>query len=172
MAKAQQYLDYINIMTYDYGWGMSNHHTNLYPSENYDKENSAHKAFTDYTAAGVPAEKLVMGIAFYSRGGVVATTDKNGLGQKIISTAKGGGYTYIKDSLVDKKGFIRYWDDKAKAPYLFNAEKKQFLSYDDEQSIKEKCAYVKANKMAGVMFWEYSSDPKGYLLTAIDKELN
>lgn len=173
MDKAQQYLDYINLMTYDYSWGQAGHHTNLFPSADYDKENSAHKAVTTYMAAGVPAHKLVVGLAFYGRGGVTGTTDQHGLHQKIVSNFHiGGGYTYIKDSLVNQKGFKSYWDKKAKAPYLFNATDKKFISYDNERSVKYKCQYVKKHELGGVMFWEYSSDPKTYLLTEINKQLN
>ena len=169
MDKVQQWLDYINIMTYDYSWGTAGHHTNLYPSSSYEKENSGHKAVTQFIEAGVPASKLVMGLAFYGKSGLVATTDNHGLGQKYNGQAKGGGYTYIRDSLVGQKGFTSYWDEKAKAPYLFNDSTKQFITYDDERSVAAKCLYVKENKMAGVMFWEYSSDPKGYLLNTINE---
>lgn len=171
MDKAQQYLDYINLMTYDYSWGTAGHHTNLYPSASYENENSAHKAVTEFMKAGVPASKLVMGIAFYGKGGIVSTADNNGLNQKYAAGARGSGYTYIKDSLVNQKGFVAYWDENARAPYLFNRETKHFITYDDERSVKEKCLYVKENKMGGVMFWEYSSDPKGYLLNTINDVL-
>lgn len=171
MGKAQEYLDYVNLMTYDYSYGKAGHHTNLFPSKDYDKENSAHKAVTTYLAAGVPAHKLVVGLAFYGRGGVVATVDDHGFNQKINSTFRVGGYTYIKDSLINQKGFRAYWDKKAKAPYLFNAAEKKFATYDNERSIKYKCRYVKKHKLGGVMFWEYSSDPKTYLLNAVNKFL-
>lgn len=167
MDKVQQQLDYINLMAYDYSWGSPGHHTNLYPSKNNVKENSAHKAVSEFLAAGVPAGKLVMGLAFYSRGWVVESLENNGFNQKITSTFSGGGYTYIKDSLVNQNGFISYWDEKAKAPYLLHAVSKKLISYDDERSVKEKCNYVKKLAMGGVMFWEYSDDPKGYLLNAI-----
>lgn len=171
MSKAQEYLDYVNLMTYDYSYGQAGHHTNLYPSKNYDKENSAHKAVTTYLAAGVPAHKLVVGLAFYGKGGLVDSVADRGFQQKYNGNFRVGGYTYIKDSLVNKKGFVAYWDKKAKAPYLFNAAEKKFATYDDERSVKYKCRYVKKHKLGGVMFWEYSSDPKTYLLTAIDKYL-
>ena len=60
---------------------------------------------------------------------------------------------------------------KRQAPYLFNFYKGVFGTYDDEESVKEKCQYVLDNKMGGVMFWEYSSDPKEYLLNEINKVL-
>lgn len=171
MAKAQEYLDYVNLMTYDFSYGQAGHHTNLFPSKNYDKENSAHKAVTTFMAAGVPAHKLVVGLAFYGKGGTVDSVAGHGFQQKYTGNFRVGGYTYIKDSLANKKGFKAYWDKNAKAPYLFNAAEKKFATYDDERSVKYKCRYVKKHKLGGVMFWEYSSDPKNYLLTAINKNL-
>lgn len=171
MAKAQEYLDYVNLMTYDYSWGVAGHHTNLFASTTNPNENSADKAVKDYIAAGVPASKLVVGLAFYGRAGIVESTNGHGLNQKIAGPAKGGGFTFLKDSLIGMNGFMRHWDDKAKAPYLFNEATKHFISYDDEESVKLKCQYVEDKKLGGVMFWEYSSDPKGYLLNVISKTL-
>lgn len=168
MDKAQQYLDYINLMTYDYSWGVAGHHTNMYTSTDNPNENSADKAVKAYMAAGVPPAKLVIGMAFYGRAGIVASTDNHGLNQKIVSPARGGGFTYLKDSVIGRNGFVRYWDDKAQAPYLFNDSTKTFISYDDEISVRIKCKYVQYNQLGGVMFWEYSSDLKGYLLGVVN----
>jgi chitinase len=118
-------------------------------------------------AAGVPSEKIVIGIAFYGKGWQMESTDNNGLYGKAVKQARGGGFTYLKDSLVNKNGYKQYWDGKAKAPFLFNPEKKIFISYDDERSVKEKCKYVKRHHLAGAMFWEYNSDKKEYLLKVI-----
>ena len=168
MGKVQQYLDYINLMTYDYGGGkLSAHHTNLYTPSYNNNANSAQKAIEAYKAAGVPAGKLVLGIAFYGRGWQLETTDQKGLQQKVTSSFRAGGFSQIKDSLENKKGYKTYWDKKAKAPYLLNVAEKRFISYDNERSVRLKCNYVKKQGMGGVMFWEYSSDPKGYLLNTI-----
>ncbi len=72
----------------------------------------------------------------------------------------------------NKNGFIKYWDDVAKAPYLFNPQTKVFITYDDERSIREKCAYIKKHNLAGAMFWEYEDDKKEYLLDVMNKEFN
>lgn len=170
MNKAQEYLDYVNIMTYD---SQSNevaiHHTNLSPSDNYKMKNSASTAINGFIKAGVPTEKLVMGIAFYGRIFQLKKGASKGLGDNVDKQIQGKGYTYIKDSLVNKNEYYRYWDPSAQAPYLFNFYKGIFVTYDDEESVKAKCEYVKENNMAGVMFWEYSSDPKEYLLDEINK---
>jgi chitinase len=173
MDKAQEYLDYVSLMTYDFytSGDSAGHHTNLYPPENYDKDRSAHKSFNDFVAAGVPPGKLVMGIAFYGRSWFMQNADNHGINRPVVKVTRGGGYTFLKDSLIDRSGFVRYWDDHAKAPYLFNEETNQLVSYDDEESVKYKCQYVKENGMAGVMFWQYASDPKEYLLDAINENL-
>lgn len=97
--------------------------------------------------------------------------ENHGINRPVDSVMRGGGYTFIKDSLVNQKGFTRYWDENAKMPYLFNADKNQLVAYDDEESVKYKCEYVIENNMAGIMFWQYASDPKEYLLDAVNEHL-
>jgi len=168
MDKAQQYLDYINLMTYDFGGEVAGHHTNLYNSKLYQTKNYADNAVNAFVAAGVPANKLVMGLAFYGRVYNVDSLTKRGIGGKILSRDRGRGYSTIKDSLINQNGYVHYHDRKAKASYIYNASKKQFITYDDEWSVKKKCKYVLSKNMAGVMFWEYSSDPKEYLLDEVN----
>ena len=171
MDKAQKYLDYINLMTYDYYPDtLAVHHTNLYASDKYPVDNSGDAAFRAFRAAGVPAEKLVMGIAFSSRTFELTAGSQAGVGDTVVTQVRGGGgFTRIKDSLENQKGFVKYWDEAARAPYLFHPGDRVFVTYDDEQSVKEKCLYAKENGMGGVMFWEYMADPKEYLLDAINE---
>jgi len=173
MDKAQQYLDHILLMTYDFytSGDSAGHHTNLYPPKNYDQDRSGHKSVNLFVEAGIPQEKLVMGIAFYARSWYMSSSDNRGINMPVDSVTRGGGYTFIKDSLVNQRGFERYWDENAKAPYLFNSETNQLISYDDEESVRYKCEYAIENNMAGVMFWQYASDPKEYLLNAINESI-
>jgi chitinase len=171
MADAQQYLDYINLMTYDYSGGnVASHHTELYASKAYAAHNNADEAVTLFEAAGVPANKLVMGIAFYGHASVLVEGAK-GLGDSVATHSRGIGYTAIKDSILKIPGFKLLRDRNAKADYIYNKQTRQFISFDDEWSVKKKCKYAKHKKMAGVMFWEYDSDLKGYLLDEINKVL-
>ena len=172
MGKAQQYLDYVNLMTYDLFQGDTVvNHAPIYTTDVYQTEKSADAAVKAFVKAGVPVEKLVMGIPFYSRKFTVAGKLEKGLGQKQSAQEYFKGYTFIKDSLVNQKGYKTYRDDVAKVPYLVNEKTKEIISYEDEESVKERCKYVLENKMGGVMFWEYDSDPKLYLLNAIDQGL-
>lgn len=174
MEVAQKYLDYINLMSYDFDNtydNMSSHHQNLYAPENRPYLYSADLTVQNLKKVGVDLSKVVMGFGFYGKGKIVASTDNNGLYQIPVKPKSGGGYSYIKDSLVNKKGYVRYWDEESKAPYLFNKEEKHFITYDDEESVKLKSDYIKKHGLAGAMFWTYFSDPKLYLLKALNKEL-
>ncbi|GAB3499754.1 glycoside hydrolase family 18 protein [Spirosoma knui] len=172
MGQAQQYLDYINVMSYDHytGGPLAGHHTNLYPSGKADNESSGDRAVKLYKKAGVPAEKLILGIAFYGRAWQLQNNDPKAQPRTIAKVERGGGYSFIKDSLLTNPSYKRYWDKRAKAPYLYNADLKRFVSYDDEESVKAKCRYVQKHGLAGVMFWEYFSDPKTYLLSEINRQ--
>jgi chitinase len=173
MGKIAESIDFVNIMAYDFyvSGDTAGHHSNLFASENYEREDSGDKAYTLFRKEGVPAEKLVLGIPFYGRSWLMKTADNMGINRQVDSTVRGGGYTFIKDSIMIRPGFVRHWDEKAKVPYLWNADTRQLVSYDDEESIKYKCEYVKERNMAGVMFWQYASDPKEYLLTAVNEHL-
>jgi chitinase len=174
MGKAAEYMDFVNLMAYDFyvGGPLAGHHSNLFPSENDETEDSGDKALRLFTAAGVPASKLVLGVPFYGRSWFMKTAENRGINRAIDSVARGGGYTFVKDSIMVRTGFVRYWDDKAKAPYLWNESTRQLVAYDDEESIKLKCEYVKEKGMRGLMFWQYASDPKEYLINAIHENLN
>lgn len=183
MVEVAKIADYLFLMTYDFGGqnGTVGHHTNLYSYGTNGSGSSADQAIRDFIAAGVPAHKLGIGIAFYGKAVDAAGTENHGLGQQRVSPVAGtpaasagqaGGYTRLKQSVINQNGYTRYWDKKAKAPYLFNPEKKVFITYDDERSAKLKSRYVKKHKLAGVFFWEYFSDPDGSLLNELNKHLN
>jgi chitinase len=56
------------------------------------------------------------------------------------------------------------WDETAQAPFLWKAEKRIFVTYDDPESLRLKCRYVVDHHLGGVMFWEYFADRTGILL--------
>lgn len=57
-------------------------------------------------------------------------------------------------------GWVRYWDDTAKVPYLYNQNTNQFISYDDPESINIKVNYSVDRGLGGVMIWELSEDSR------------
>ncbi|WP_166926476.1 DUF2012 domain-containing protein [Flavobacterium poyangense] len=69
-------------------------------------------------------------------------------------------------------GWVRYFDNTTKVPYLYNSTLKQFISYEDKQSIDLKVQYINSKNLAGGMIWELSQDTRGSipnsLLTQVD----
>jgi len=174
MAEVQKYVDTVNLMAYDFyepgSEPTTGHHAPLLTNPNDPKHISADNSVRQYEQAGVPAAKIVLGVPFYGHvwGQVPATN--HGLfqpGKPIPNTF--ARYNDISNML--NSGFTRYWDATADAPYLYNPEKQIFVSYEDPESLALKSNYLLDHHLGGIMFWDYSSDPSGALLDAIDKGL-
>ncbi|MFJ8885935.1 chitinase C-terminal domain-containing protein [Streptomyces sp. NPDC102402] len=54
--------------------------------------------------------------------------------------------------------YARNYDSTLVAPWLWNAQKKVFLSTEDEQSVAAKADYVVDQGMGGTMIWELAGD--------------
>jgi chitinase len=161
-------VDRVNIMSYDLVNGYSKltgHHTPLYSTPKQIE--SADNAVQYLIRQGIPSSKLVIGGAFYSRIWKDVPDVNNGLNQSgVFKTSI--DYKDFK-LLSPEKGFKYLWDDVAKAPYMYNAAQKLFVTYDDVKSTMLKTQYVVDQKLGGIMFWEITADfPKGDLLSAID----
>ena len=172
MDKVAAICDYVQIMTYDLNCftHTTRHHTSLYALAGSYPQGNADYCARIFEAGGVPREKMVLGAAFYSRKWTGVKNEKNGLLQDAESIGGyGPSYGELLDGYIGKNGFVRYWDDVAKAPYLFDGC--TFITYEDAQSIAEKCAYIKKNSLLGLMYWEHSCDPTGELLAAIAENL-
>ncbi len=174
LGEAQKYLDFINVMTYDFyhGWHFqTGHHANLADSE---KElfngNSGMASIERHMKAGVPAEKLVMGIPFYGRMWEKVIPGNNGLYQSAKSSGMIVAYHEINKKLKTGK-FEQFWDESANAPYLWNESDSIFISWETSKSIEIKSAYVKQKGLGGAMFWEYSLDDNQELLDCLYKNL-
>lgn len=175
LGELHKYIDFLNIMTYDFynGWhNVNGHHSNYLPSAQPEMDkNSVVNAVEMHVNASFPVEKINLGIPFYGRiwKGVKAES-----GKILFNTAEtvGMGIDY-RDFYqnINANGFTRYWDDTAKAPYLWNPVEKTFVSYEDEESIKLKIEYLKQRGLGGVMFWEHSADMDKKLLNAVVENL-
>ncbi len=175
MHKAHRYLDFVNIMTYDFhgSWTeTTGHHANMYPTAGQEERPSASDAVRLHVEAGVPAEKLVLGAAFYARGWTGVHPKNNGLFQPYASDVPNLPYSVLKEQYIDRNGFVRHWDDEARAPWLWNPETRTKYSYEDEESLREKALFVLSEGLSGVMYWEHSHDPDHVLLGAIYNTLH
>lgn len=160
-------LDWVSPMTYDFHTGGKRAGFNA-PLYNHDDPSNAklnlHDAVQAVLAKGVPRGKLVAGVPFFGRGwGGVESANVWSDG---TTSVQAGGYRNIAVTYLKTPGFVRYWDDVAKVPWLYNAGTKEWISYDDPQSIRIKGEYISAQTLRGAMFWELSNDD-GTLLDAL-----
>jgi chitinase len=175
MRKVQKYVDTVNLMTYDFyeagDDATTGNHAPLFANPADPKKASSDDAVKAYEKAGVPEEKILLGVPFYGRIWGEVPDQNHGLFQAGKAVAGvSGQYVDIESNMLEH-GFTRYWDEAAKVPYLYNADKRMFVSYEDAESLKGKCKYVRDHKLGGVMFWDYAGDANGKLLNAIDEEL-
>ncbi len=172
MDELHVYLDFINIMAYDFfssGSPTTGHHTGLHVSAHPEAPaRTAAAAARRHLEAGIPPGKIVLGVAFYGRGWTGVRPERSGLHQPYERFTRAYSYALLADEYIDKRGFTRYWDAAAKAPYLWNPDSTTFISYDDPESLRHKAAFVKEKGLGGVMFWAYRHDDEaGTLLSAL-----
>lgn len=132
------YIDFVNIMSYDMG-NAPLHHAALYPSENTG-EWTCDSSVKAHIATGVPADKLVMGIPFYGRGG---------------HEMRGRQYNNLFPL---PEGYTCRLDTTAQVPYVADADGNLVLGYDDAASIAAKCRYIADNGLHGAMYWAAAGD--------------
>lgn len=176
LERAARSLDWINLMTYDFHNSLTpttGHHAGLHLSALAPANDRAgDKAVAQFLAAGVPASKLNLGVAFYGRAFADVDPAHDGLQQHYGKYAGSPSWRELVDDYIDKNGYQRHWDEKAQAPYLWNPATRTFVTYEDPQSLRAKAAFVKAKGLGGVMYWEHSLDRNEELLDVLVKALN
>lgn len=118
---------------------------------------------------GVPAKKLVIGAAFYTRIWKDVTSINNGLYQSGAAT-NGIDFKDFDTKLTKDKGWNYFWDEKVQAPYWYNEKERLFATGDDLKSVGVKTRYAIKKKLGGIMFWELILDKnQNGMVDAIDK---
>jgi len=173
VVAASKIVDSLKLMAYDYygEWSeTTGHHSNLYnnPQDPAWGGWSTDQALQAYLKAGVPPEKIMLGVAFYGRAFKGVDSANNGLFRPFKSHAFEDGsadWAQIKNLLKKGSGYTRYWDDNAKAPYLYNGD--IWITYTDEEQINLLLSYAKEKKLGGVFNWEYGHDVGAELLKVL-----
>ncbi|MBB3282100.1 glycosyl hydrolase family 18 protein [Mitsuaria sp. BK037] len=163
--KVHPYLDFINVMTYDFhgGWDtITGFHSPLYapandPSTGDVRKYNTNDAMQAFLDKGVPAKKLNVGIGFYGRGWTNVPNVNNGLfqsGTPAPGTYEAGNEDY--KVLKNLQGYTSRIDEVSKAQWIYNGT--TFWSFDTPATIATKMAYVKSKGFGGAFFWEFSGD--------------
>ncbi|CAE6403432.1 unnamed protein product, partial [Rhizoctonia solani] len=159
VSQMDKSLTFWNLMAYDYAgsWSTtSDDQANLYGPTNSDTDTDS--AIKWYTANGATTSKIVMGLPLYGR----AFESTNGIRQPFNGIGPGtweaGVYDYKALPLA---GAAVFEDSSRGSSYSYDSSKKELVSYDTPNIIRQKAAYIKSKGLGGGMFWELSSDKKG-----------
>lgn len=153
VADMDKSLDFWNMMSYDFSgsWdSIANHQANIYGGAI-----SAHEALTWYIGQGVARNKIVLGIPLYGR----SFMNTQGPGSVFSGVGQGtweaGSYDYRALAL---PGSFTYRDQDAIASWSYDPQKREMVSFDNEDVADWKGQYIKNQGLGGSMFWELSGD--------------
>jgi chitinase len=128
------------------------------------------KIVTFLISEGVDPKQIVIGAAFYGRAWKGVPPVNHGLYQLSRGLHIGwSAYHHIRKTFEPDTNYVRFWDEKAKAPFMYNERDSIMISYDDTVSVALKTRYAMDRQLGGIMFWELGNDTKerGSLLDAI-----
>ena len=118
-----------------------------------------------YFAAGVPADRMVLGVNAYARvyGGVQDVN--HGLYQPYTGPAGQSGvlpYHEIVRTYIPT--YESHWDPLTASAYLYSPVDQVWMSFDGTQSVRDKAIYANQHGLGGMMLWELSADASSIVL--------
>ncbi|MFF7437293.1 glycosyl hydrolase family 18 protein [Streptomyces sp. NPDC008122] len=173
-AGAAQYMNWFNVMTYDFfgAWaaqGPTAPHSPLTSYAGIPQQgfNSA-EAIAKFKAKGVPANKLLLGIGFYGRGWTGVTQDAPG------GTATGPAQGTYEQGIEDYKVLKNSCPANGTVAGTAYAHcGTNWWSYDTPATVNSKMSWAKNQGLGGAFFWEFSGDTgNGELVGAINTGLS
>jgi len=170
LAKMSTLLDWFNLMAYDFAGPWSSRtgfHAALAATgaAGEDPQLNVMAAVQGYLKAGVPAEKIVLGVPFYGRGWTGVGPADDGLFGAYQGVPRGtreGGIYEYRDLVANHvRPAIRHWHPQARVPWLYDPVKRTMITYEDVESVGWKAKYVRSQKLGGLMAWDLSKDAEG-----------
>jgi chitinase len=180
LRESAAILDWINVMTYDINGsatsGVTNFNAALRATRSDPRTDDEARyqnvagTVAAFVEAGVPRDRLVVGMPFYGRGFTGVPETSHGLYQPFDEIMSVHYRTIISDYLPT---YERHWHEEAEVPWLYDPASGTMLSYDDPESIGRKADYINHQGLGGAMFWELSGDDAELsLLNAIASRLS
>jgi len=183
--RVHPYLDWINLMTFSFqgAWSdIASHQAPLYGNTRdprgpeVQSEYNVDGAVNAYLDAGVPSYKLVIGIPFFAQAWQnVRPNDYFGLYQSASGVPAGtrpGGILYYRDMLplLQDQNYVNFFDEEVEVPWLYSANERIALSYEDAQSVRAKIRYMRQHELGGIMIWQVNYDDKAQSLLRVAYE--
>lgn len=160
LAVAASYLDFINLMTYDFSgpWvERVGHHAQLYTPKHPHSDAatvSCDSAIKYLLSTGVPSSKIILGIPAYGRSFLGASK----IGQAFSGSAGEEGTFEYKD--LPGAGTKEQVDKSVGAAYCVSGDG-GFVTYDNPETVKMKASVVRKMRLGGLFYWTGTADVWG-----------
>jgi chitinase len=171
VSKIHESLDWLNIMTYDLhgSWdSTTGPHTALQSSDNLTMEH----AIQLYMDAGVPAAKIVVGLAAYGRTWTLSDSMQRSYGSPATGAGTAGVCTQEKGYLnsmeiahLVKNGGKMVTDSATTTAYAWNED--QFVTFDTVETHSIKTQWICDHGLGGAMMWAMDLDDDFVMLNSI-----
>ncbi|XP_071439578.1 chitinase-3-like protein 2 [Hetaerina americana] len=164
MAKV---VDFVNLMSYDfrfYVWYLPMTGSNSPLFRRSEEEGLFSTLNTNWSVAywrhlGMPASKLVVGIPTYGHSFTLLNLYNNGLGAPAVGEGLIGNEGFVSFPEVCAfiaNGATRVFDEESQSPYAYLGD--QWVSYDDQQSVRRKAEFVQERGLSGAMVFSLNED--------------
>jgi chitinase len=174
-------VDWLNVMTYDMNTIFSplsgfNAPLDADPRDPVPEPQRSRDNLTGavryYESRGVPAAKIMLGVAFYGRGFNGVSPQDGGVYSKYASGFPETPWKTVSSQFLTSAEWVRHWSATAQAPWLYNASQHIFFTYDDPRSLGIKADFARRQHLRGVMIWVLGEDdPGNRLLNALTSHL-
>jgi len=160
LARAAQYVNFINVMAYDFcgPWEkLCGHHAQLFtPTQPYSSAASisVQSAISYYLSQGVPPKQLVLGVPTFGR----SFLNTNGVGHPY--SGQGGDEGTFEYRELPRPGAEEQFDATLGATFCHGGDG-GFVTYDNPVTVKMKAKFVKQNDLQGLFYWTGTSDAPG-----------
>lgn len=165
-ARLNRVLDQVVLMAYDlYGFTtQTGHQAGLYPSGGVSE--SGAYGVNALVKGGMARGKILLGIPAYGRMWR-QVTGENGYGVKAGTTGD-RLLNYADVQALESSGYTHYYDDAAQAAWWYNGA--NFVSAEDEQSLRYKARWALEQGLLGAAVWAYSHDSDGSVTRILSEE--
>jgi chitinase len=176
VAQCAQSFDWLNVMSYDFhgafddpvkvGTGVN---APLVQDSTPNGPFSLKNTVEAYLQAGIPKEKIVLGMPTYGRSFIVSsplTATDNGYGKPFRDAGPAGPATQVPGVLayyeilaqLANGNLVKQWDNATLTPYAYSSQTGEWVSYDDTDSLAYKVSYVLEQGLGGAMVWSIDDD--------------
>ncbi|CAF0742069.1 unnamed protein product [Brachionus calyciflorus] len=170
LLELNKYVDYVNVETFDY-YGPWDKKTGLMSPLGKMDEQYLFEAYMNIEGTigylkslGLLSEKIVLGLAAYSRSYTLQHPMANRVNDLIVGNGFSGSFTKTNGMLANyelcdlrKKGnWKEKWHPLAQVPFMF--DETQWVSFENEESLAKKIDFVKTNELAGACVYSIDLD--------------